>query len=139
LTAPTDQRNSILDSTKKQLNLDPDYDVFDLDLIMHINGGLTTLNQLGIGPAEGFAIAGSDEKWDAFLGSNNPLLSNVKTYVYLRVRILFDPPTSGFTLDAFKQQIQELEWRISVQRETTDWVDPDPVVVPVDTTVDPLL
>jgi hypothetical protein len=98
---------------------------------MHINSVLANLAQLGIGDAAGFAIEGSDEEWSAFLG-DDPLLNNVKTLVYLRVRLIFDPPSTGFTLDAFKQQIQELEWRINVQRESKDWVDPDPpVTVPV--------
>lgn len=129
MSTPTpDSRNSILDSTKKALGIDPDYDVFDPDITMHINSVFVTLNQLGIGPAEGYAIEGADEEWSAFLG-NDKLLNNVRTYVYLRVRILFDPPSTSFTLDAMKQQIQELEWRISVYREGKSWTDPNPVAV----------
>jgi hypothetical protein len=123
-----DPKASILDSTKKALGIEPDYDVFDPDITMHINSVFSTLHQLGIGPAAGYAITGPDDEWSAFLG-NDPLLNNVRTYVYLRVRLLFDPPATSFALDAFKQQAQELEWRINVQREETSWTDPDSVVV----------
>jgi hypothetical protein len=134
LTDPTtpDPKKSILDSTKKALGLASDYDAFDPELVMHINSVLASLSQLGIGDAEGFAIEGSDEEWDAFLGDDNPLFNNVKSYVYLRVRLLFDIPTNAFAVSAIEKQIQELEWRINVQRETTAWVDPNPPVT-VDT------
>jgi hypothetical protein len=115
--------DSILNSTKKVLNLAEDYDVFDPDVIMHINGVFSTLNQLGVGPAEGFMIEDDAPTWDAFLG-DDPRLNHVRTYVYLRVRMLFDPPTTGYAVDALKEQIKELEWRLNVQREDVQWVDP---------------
>jgi hypothetical protein len=130
LTDPTtsDPKKSILDSTKKALGLASEYDVFDPELVMHINSVLASLSQIGIGAPEGFAIEGSNEEWDAFLGDDNPLFNNVKSYVYLRVRLLFDIPTNAFAVSAIEKQIQELEWRISVQRETTAWVAPNPPV-----------
>lgn len=117
--------DSILDSTKKTLNLASDYTAFDQDIILHINSVFSTLNQLGVGPAAGFMIADKVPVWSDFL-EGDPRLNNVKTYMYLRVRMLFDPPTLGYLIDAMKAQITELEWRINVQRESIAWVDPNP-------------
>jgi len=108
---------SILDSTKKTLGLVPEYDVFDLDIVMHINTVFFTLNQLGIGPAEGYSIQDEHDEWSTFLGTD-PLLNSVKSYMYLRVKLLFDPPDRSYVLEALKQQIQELEWRLSAYRES---------------------
>lgn len=107
---------SILNSTKKALQLDPEYDVFDLDLLMHINSVFTTLAQLGVGPAEGFQIEDDSATWDTFLGAD-PKLNQVKTYVYLRVRMLFDPPQTGFLMTSYEKQIEQLEWRLNVTAE----------------------
>jgi hypothetical protein len=120
--------NSILTSTKKVLGVDEEYTAFDMDILMHINTVFSTLNQIGVGPVEGFAIENAATTWDSFLGTD-PRLNNVKTYVYLRVRYLFDPPTTSFHLTAMKEQIQELEWRLNVHREATEWTDPNEVVV----------
>lgn len=116
MTASVSVSDSILNSTKKALGLDPDYDVFDLDVIMHINTVFGTLNQLGVGPDAGFMIDGDSDTWVSFLGTD-PRLNQVKTYVYLRVRLLFDPPGTAFLMEASKAQIQELEWRLNVQAE----------------------
>lgn len=116
---------SILTNTKKILGLAEDYTVFDTDIIIHINSVFSTLNQLGLGPEEGFMIEDATAVWDDFL-SDDLRLNNVKTYVYLRVRVLFDPPTSSFGLAAMQEQIKELEWRLNVQREGDAWTDPDP-------------
>lgn len=107
---------SILNSTKKALGLDPDYDVFDPDLLMHINSVFGTLTQLGVGPAEGFMIEDDSTEWDAFLG-NDPGLNPVKTYMVLRVRLVFDPPQNSFLVDAIHKQIQEQEWRLNMHAE----------------------
>lgn len=115
--------DSILDSTKKVLGIPSDYDVFDQDVIMHINSALGTLSQLGIGPIAGFMIEDATIEWTAFLG-NDPRLNPVKSYVYLRVRLLFDPPATSFTIDAIKGQIQELEWRLNAHREDEQWTPP---------------
>jgi hypothetical protein len=119
--------DSILDSTKKVLNLDADYTSFDQDIIMHINAAFSTLNQLGVGPQSGFMIEDNEAVWFDFL-AGDLRLNNVKTYVYLRVRMLFDPPTIGYLVDAMQKQIEELEWRINVQRESIAWTDPDELV-----------
>lgn len=108
--------DSILDSTKKALGLGADYDVFDPEIIMHINSALSTLNQLGIGPELGFSISGPDETWAAFLGED-PRFNSVKTYVFLKVRYVFDPPGNSFATTAMKEQIQEHEWRLNALRE----------------------
>lgn len=115
---------SILNSTKRTLNLADDYTAFDPDITMHINSVFSTLSQLGVGPDMGFMIEDDTATWDAFLGSD-PRLNHVKTYVYLRVRLLFDPPATGYHTTAIEQQIKELEWRLNVQREDTEWVDPN--------------
>ena len=125
---------SILDSTKKVLGVDPTDDSFDQDIITHINTALSHLQQLGIGPAAGFVIEDNTLAWDDFLPNAEdtdtylPVLSAVKTNVYLRVRLFFDPPTVSYVLAAMQQQLQESDSRLSMLRETTDWVDPDPVV-----------
>jgi hypothetical protein len=117
--------SSILNDTKKVLNIAPDYIAFDQDIIMYINGVFSTLNQLGIGPDGGFMITDNTAVWSDFLGSD-PRLNNVKNYIYLRVRMLFDPPTLGYLIDSIASQIKELEWRINVQREGVAWTDPNP-------------
>lgn len=106
--------DSILTSTKKILGIAENYTAFDLDIITHINSAFSTLAQLGVGPAVGFQITDSTATWTQF--STTQLQRNmVRTYVFLKVKYLFDPPTTSFLLDATKTQIQEYEWRLSVE------------------------
>lgn len=112
--------SSILVGTKKILGIDAEYTAFDLDIITHINSVFATLQQLGVGPAEGFMIEDETSKWEEFIGINNAL-NPVKTYVYLRVRLLFDPPTTSFLLGSLQEQLKELEWRLNVYREEDLW------------------
>lgn len=121
--------DSILNSVKKNLGLTATYTAFDPDIIMHINTVFSTLNQLGIGPVNGFMIEDDTPVWDTFLGADIRL-NSAKTYMYLRVRMLFDPPTTAHLISAMKEQIQELEWRLNVHIEETIWVDPNPVPIP---------
>ncbi|MFL6416854.1 MAG: hypothetical protein ACJ74Y_14415 [Bryobacteraceae bacterium] len=114
---------SILDSTKKALGIAPDYDVFDVDILMHINTVFTVLSQLGIGPEDGFLVEDAEAVWEDFLGIDKQL-NSVRTYVFLRVKILFDPPGNSFVMNALNEQIRELEWRLSVQREGSAWQSP---------------
>jgi hypothetical protein len=107
---------SILDSVKRVLGIVPSYDAFDTDIIMHINTVFSVLHQLGIGPIDGFEIEDAGPVWSNFLGDVK-MLNMVKTYVQLRVRVLFDPPTTSYLADAMRRQIDELEWRINVYRE----------------------
>jgi hypothetical protein len=120
---------SILISTKKILGIDAAYDAFDLDVITHINAAFSTLYQLGVGPDTGFSIEDDTKVWDDFISGDEVIVNACKTYVYLRVRILFDPPMTSFVLTALKEQLQEYEWRINILRETTDWVAPTEKVV----------
>lgn len=114
---------SILTSTKKILGIAEEYTVFDTDIIMHINTALGVVAQLGIGPSQGLAIADATTTWSR-LTYNNNILNMVKTYVYLRVRNLFDPPQTSFLLKAQEEQMRELEWRLSAYRESVDWYEP---------------
>ena len=105
--------NSILRTIKALLGPDSDYTVFDQDILIFINGALSTLTQIGIGPAEGFRITGESETWEDFLG-DYPDLESVKSYVYMKVRIMFDPPSNSSVLNAYQEACKELEWRLNV-------------------------
>lgn len=106
--------DSILDSIKKILGMPPDYDAFDTDLVIHINSVFGILAQLGVGPAGGFSISDNTTLWKAYLGDSKDL-EMVKSYMALKVRLVFDPPTIGAVMDATKEQIREYEWRLNVQ------------------------
>ena len=110
---------TILGTTKKGLGLTADYDVFDAEIMMHINSVLATLNQLGVGPDEGFSIEDGEEEWEDFLGED-PLLNSVKSYMVLKVRLLFDVPTTSFAISAFEKQVDQYEWRFSVYKDSKD-------------------
>lgn len=119
---------SILNDVKKTLGLSDDYTAFDRDVILHINTVLGILVQLGIGPEEGFAIEDETTYWSDFLGEDLNY-NGVKSYVYLRVRLLFDPPATSFHQTAMNEQIRELEWRLNVHRENKDAYPPSPLTV----------
>lgn len=119
---------SILISTKKILGIAEDYTVWDLDIITHINSAFSTLTQLGVGPTVGFVIRDETEQWSDFI-LDDLQLESVKTYIYLRVKLLYDPPATSYAITAMQDQIQQLEWRLNVHREETQWVDPDPPVI----------
>lgn len=108
---------SILNDIKHMLGIEPDYDAFDIDIIIDINSVFMILNQLGVGPKETFSITDSTATWDEFTRGKTDIMA-VKTYIYLRTRLMFDPPTNSFTIQAFENQIKELQWRLLVQRET---------------------
>lgn len=107
---------SILTSIKKVLGFEDDYEAFDVDIIMHINSVFSTLQQLGIGPIGGFSIEDKSTEWSAYLG-DDPNLNAVKSYMYIRAKLMFDPPSNSFTLDSLDKQRLELEWRLNVYRE----------------------
>lgn len=104
---------SILTSIKKSLGIQEEYDYFDQDLIMHINTVFAILTQLGVGPSEGFSIQDEYAIWSDFIDPN-PKLESVKTYVALKVRLIFDPPTSSSVRESMERMVKELEFRISV-------------------------
>lgn len=113
-----DVSESILKSIKKLLGIDPTMDMFDLDICMNINSALANLNQIGLGPHQGFIVHGPDETWSEFLGVNNmQVLQNAKQYVYIWVKRVFDPPGATNHLTALDNTLKELEWRISTGRE----------------------
>lgn len=120
---------SILTSTKNVLGIAEDYTVFDLDIITHINTAFSTLTQLGVGPVNGFMIEDETSVWDDFIPTGDFQYNSVKTYVYLRVRMLFDPPQTSYLISAMERQIEQLEWRLNIHREETEWNDPEPEVV----------
>lgn len=102
---------SILTSIKKLLGIPEEQENFDKDLITYINTVFSVINQLGVGPAEGFKITGSSELWNDFLHDDNQL-ELVKTYVYMRVKLMFDPPNVSYVLEAQKNIISEMEFRM---------------------------
>ena len=109
--------DSILSSIKKQLSgINEDEVQFDSEIIMAINSTLAILTQLGVGPPQGFSISDKNSMWEDFIGANKKL-EFVKTYVYLKVKLLFDPPLSSAAIDSIKQSIDEYSWRISVAVE----------------------
>jgi len=108
--------DSILKSTKKILGLADDYTVFDLDVITHINAAFSILDQLGVGPLGGFYITDDTAVWGDFIAPDNQM-NLIKTYVFLKVRMLFDPPGTSFLISAMTDQIKEYEWRLNVFRE----------------------
>ena len=108
---------SILTSIKKLLGIEEDYVHFDADIIMHINSVLSILTQLGVGPSKGYSIKDANATWDEFI-TNPAKLELVKSYVYLKVRLMFDPPSSSSAIESMKQLISELEFRIIVAVET---------------------
>ena len=110
---------SILLSVKKVLGIAAEYLAFDQDIIMHINTALSTLTQLGVGPAAGFTVDDIDDAWTDFIDPTDHQYNAVKSYVFLRVRMLFDPPQTSYLINAMTDQIQELEWRLNVHREET--------------------
>lgn len=106
--------DSILDSVKKMLGIEAEYTVFDTDIIMFINAVFNILMQMGIGPQTGFSISDNNSKWGDYIEDTSKL-EMVKPYIYMKVRMMFDPPQGGPLIDAYNKQISELEWRLNVQ------------------------
>lgn len=106
---------SILTSIKKMLGIDEAYTHFDADIIMHINSVLMILTQLGVGPEEGFVIEDDTSTWINFIPEANAAqLHAVKTYIYMKVKLVFDPPLSSAVIESMNRQIAEFEWRLNV-------------------------
>lgn len=106
--------DSILNTIKKMLGIPVEDTAFDTDIIVNINSAFMVLNQLGVGPETVYHIEDSSAKWVDFL-TDTVMYQAVKTYIYLKVKLVFDAPGTSFHLDAVKQQIAELEWRLCVQ------------------------
>jgi hypothetical protein len=106
--------NSILSCTKKNLGIDDDFTGFDADVIMCVNTSLNVLTQLGVGPKEGFSISSKDETWDQFIGDNKRL-NMVKSYIFMKTKLMFDPPTISAVLSAYQEQVKEYESRLNYE------------------------
>ena len=109
---------SILTSIKKMLGITEDYTHFDDDIIMHINSVFMILTQMGVGPAEGFYIEDKSALWDDFM-TDDANLQSVKSYMYLKVKLLFDPSASSAVTESMNRLISELEWRLYVAADKT--------------------
>lgn len=112
-----DEMESILNSIKQLLGPSASDPHFDPDIIMHINTVFASLTEFGVGPEDGFVITGADEKWSDFITLAPKQFSMIKTYMYLRVKKLFDPPQNSVLMNAIDQEIAQLEWRITVWTE----------------------
>ena len=109
--------NSILTSTKKILGIPDEYRAFDQDVLTHINTALGVLNQLGVGPGESFFVEDENAVWTDFMVAGS-YQNMVRTYVWLKVRMLFDPPATSFLQQNMTEQIREIEWRLQAREET---------------------
>lgn len=111
--------DSILNSIKKLLGIPKEYDAFDTDLIIHINSVFTILTQLGVGSPKGFAIKGTSDKWTDFIPEDNHMFESIRTYVYLKVKLLFDPASlSSAAIASTERMISELECRLNISAES---------------------
>jgi hypothetical protein len=111
--------DSILTSIKKMLGIQEEYTHYDADLIMHINSVIATLTQLGVGPSAGFRIEDELARWNDFIG-DDPKLDMVKSYIHMKVKLLFDPPLSSAVIESINRMISEMEWRLNVAVESTN-------------------
>lgn len=111
--------DSILKTIRIMLGPDVDYDAFDTDLIININSSLMTLMQLGVGPEKGFVVYDENQTWTDFIGDATNLES-VKLYVYIKAKLIFDPPPNSFVVSAYEKQATELEWRLNHEAERTE-------------------
>jgi len=105
--------DSILTSVKKLLGITEEYTQFDTDIIFHINSVFMILHQLGVGPEQPFTISDKESKWSDFIGDTDNIEA-VKTYMYMKVKLLFDPPQSSFAVESTNNLVSELEWRLNV-------------------------
>lgn len=112
--------DSILDTIKKLLGIDPEDISFDPDIKVHINTTMLSLSQMGIGPPNGFIVTSKDNIWNDFIGSSTINLEGVKSYIYLKTKLIFDPPQNSITIEAFNKSISELEFRMMLAVETNN-------------------
>lgn len=105
----------ILTDIKRLLGIEPEYTAFDYDIKIHINSAFCILNQLGVGTSEPFMIESGKEEWTAFINKKN--IESVKSYIYIFVRKLFDPPNTSYVLESYDKILKEIEWRLKVASE----------------------
>ena len=108
---------SILTSIKKLIGLTEEYKVYDPDIIIHLNSTFMILRQLGVGPEDGFIIEDENSFWTDFIPADNKLFEGVKTYVYARARLIFDPPQSSIVKECLEKTVAEFEWRLKEEAE----------------------
>lgn len=111
---------SILNNIKKLLGIDESDTSYDVDIIIHINTTIPILSQIGVKPPTGFMLTSKNQVWQDYIGTSTINLESVKTYIYLRVKLLFDPPTNPTTVQSMTNTIKELEWRIMLDVETNN-------------------
>lgn len=109
--------DSIFQSIKSQLPLDPSIEDFDASILASINSSIFTLRQLGIGPEKGFRVTSASDTYSDYLGEGNPNIPEVDQYFYLNAKVFIDPPTNSSLLETYKQKIKECEWRLNVEAE----------------------
>lgn len=110
--------DSILDTIKQLLGISSDQTHFDTDIIVHINRAISRLRRLGVGPAKGYRITDRHGTWNDII-QDSEKLEDVKTFVYLKVKLIFDPPLSSAAVTAMKEEVKELEWELNVTAEST--------------------
>lgn len=108
---------SILNSVKKDLGVNPEYDVYDNSIIMGINSAFMVLTQLGVGPPQGFRISDASSVWTDFMPNADENFESVKSYISMKTRLIFDPPTSSIHQECIKQLVNEFEWRLNFEAE----------------------
>lgn len=113
--------DSILNSVKKSLGIEPDYTDFDPDILMHINAAIMTLRQIGVGPLEGYTVTSSEQTFDDYLGEGSTETSMVRAYFFYKAKLGFDPPASTAVMEAIKEMIRETEWRLNIQVDPGCW------------------
>jgi hypothetical protein len=111
--------DSILTSIKKMLGIEDEYTHFDTDIIMHINSYLSVLTQLGVGSPNGFSIKDKSDLWEDFTPADAKL-ELIKTYIYMKVKLIFDPPLSSAVIEAMNREVSQCEWRIQVAADSTE-------------------
>lgn len=109
---------SILTSVKKLLGIAEEYEHFDADIIMHINSVFMILSQLGVGPSNGYMITGKANTWSEYIPSDSKMFEPVKSYIFMKVKLLFDPPASSAVTEAYNRMISEFEWRLQTEAES---------------------
>lgn len=116
---------SILQTIKKLLGVSEEYTQFDTDIIMYINTTFMILRQMGVGPATGYSIMDEYALWTDFMSDEDPNFETVKSYIAMKVRLMFDPPTGSIHMECLKSMINELEWRLRVESETPTKIEDD--------------
>lgn len=112
--------HSVLDDIKKLLGIDSEDDSFDIDISIMINSAILALSQIGIGPKEGYTVTSKEDKWSDYLENTTTDVNNVKNYIYLKTRLIFDPPSNSTVIESFNKNLQELEWRMMLNVETNN-------------------